>query len=71
MPVASAAASPPLDAPGVRDLSHGLTVAPHNSLSVCQPIACQPIAKSGRLVWPMGIAPAPRIRSTAGASIAG
>ena len=66
MPVASATASPPLDAPGVRDRSHGLTVAPHSSLSVCQPIA-----KSGRLVWPIGIAPAARIRSTTGASIAG
>jgi hypothetical protein len=66
MPVASAAASPPLDPPGVRDWFHGLTVAPHSSLSVCQPIA-----KSGRLVQPIGIAPAARIRSTAGASMAG
>ena len=37
MPVASAAASPPLEAPGVRDRSHGLTVAPYSSLSQTQP----------------------------------
>ncbi len=36
IPVARAAASPPLEAPGVRAASQGLTVGPHNSLSVCQ-----------------------------------
>jgi hypothetical protein len=63
IPVASAAASPPLDAPGVRDRSHGFTVAPHSSLSVCQRRV-----KLGQLVRPIGIAPAARIRSTTGAS---
>ncbi len=63
MPVARATASPPLEAPGVRDGSHGLTVAPHSSLSVCQRIA-----KLGRLVRPIGIAPAALRRSTTGAS---
>ena len=51
MPVASAAASPPLDAPAVRDRSHGFTVAPHSSLSVCQPIA-----KPGREAREIGVA---------------
>ena len=39
MPVAIAAASPALEAPGVRVRSHGLIVAPHSSLSVCQRIS--------------------------------
>ena len=66
MPVASAAASPPLDAPGVRDRSHGFTVAPQSSLSVCQRTV-----KLGQLVRPIGMAPAARIRSTMGASVRG
>ena len=66
MPVASAAASPPLEAPGVRDLSQGLMVAPHSSLT-----QCQRTAMVARLVWPIGIAPAARRRSTWGASPTG
>jgi hypothetical protein len=63
MPVAIAAASPALEAPGVRVRSHGLIVAPHSSLSQCQRIA--PV---GRFVRPMGIAPEALIRSTIEAS---
>ena len=63
MPVARAAASPPLEAPGVRDRSHGLTVAPRSSLS-----QTQPTPYVGRLVRPIGIAPAAFSRSTTGAS---
>ncbi len=66
IPVAIAAASPALDAPGVLVRSHGLTVAPHSSLSQCQRIA--PV---GRFVRPIAIAPAAFIRSTIGASRAG
>jgi len=66
MPVASAAASPPLEAPGVFDWSHGFTVSPHNSLS-----QCQRTAKLARFVRPIGIAPAAFSRSTWGASRAG
>ena len=66
MPVASAAASPPLEAPGVRERSHGLTVAHQSSLSVCQRTVIV-----GQLVRPIGIAPAWRIRSTPGASRSG
>ena len=66
MPVARAAPSPPLEPPGVRDASHGLRVAPCIALSVCQRRA-----KSGRLVRPIGIAPAARRCATAGASTAG
>ena len=53
IPVARAAASPPLEPPGVSDAFQGLSVAPCNSLSVCQRSAI-----SGRLVRPIGIAPA-------------
>ena len=63
MPVAIAAASPALEAPGVRDRSHGFTVAPHSSLS-----QCQRMAPLGRFVRPIGIAPAAFRRSTIGAS---
>jgi hypothetical protein len=66
MPAAMAAASPPLDAPGVRARSQGLRVAPNSPLSVCQRTA-----RPGQFVRPIGIAPAARIRSTAGASRAG
>src|SRR5512132_127182 len=66
IPVAIAAASPALDAPGVRVRSHGLTVALHSSLS-----QCQRSAPLGRFVRPIGIAPAAFIRSTIGASRAG
>jgi len=63
MPAARAAASPPLEAPRVRDRSHGLTVAPCTSLS-----QTQPAPYVGRLVRPTGIAPAAFSRSTTGAS---
>ncbi len=53
MPVAIAAASPPLDPPGVRDGSQGFIVAPCRSLSVCQR---KP--KSGMLVRATTMAPA-------------
>jgi hypothetical protein len=36
IPEASAAASPPLEPPGVRSAAHGLIVAPAIPLSVCQ-----------------------------------
>ena len=36
MPVASAAAEPPLEPPGVRSCAQGLRVAPRKLLSVCQ-----------------------------------
>ena len=64
IPVARAAASPPLDPPGVRCGFHGLRVRPcsHESVWTRRP-------KSGRLVRPTGIAPAARSRSTCGASI--
>ena len=66
IPVARAAASPPLEAPGVRRRSHGFTVAPHSSQS-----ECQRTAMVARLVRPIGIAPAARTRWTLGASRAG
>ena len=64
MPLAIAAASPPLDPPGVTRGSHGLTVAPCSCESVW---IRRP--KSGRFVRPRTTAPAPRSRSTAGASL--
>src|SRR3954470_15987546 len=52
-PAASAALAPPLDPPGVRSSDHGLRVTPNFGLSVRT--LC---ANSGRLVFPMQIAPA-------------
>ena len=66
IPVAIEAASPPLEPPGVRALFQGLNVLPLNGLSVSRRM---PI--SGRLVLPIGIAPAPSIRSTIGAFLGG
>ena len=66
IPVAIAAASPPLDPPGVNFLFQGLNVRPLNGLSVSRR---NPI--SGRLVLPIGIAPASSIRSTIGAFFGG
>ncbi len=63
MPVASAAASPPLEPPGVRPGSHGLRVGPLRLESVCMRMA-----KSGRFVRPRGMAPAAFMRCTPGAS---
>ena len=53
MPVASAAAEPPLDPPEVRSVFHGLRVAPKTALTVFGPKA-----NSGVLVLPITIAPA-------------
>lgn len=64
MPVATATASPPLLPPGVRLLSHGLTVSPNSSLRVCIPAGI----RVGMLLCPMGMAPAARSRATGGAS---
>ena len=61
-----AAASPPLEPPGVRDGSQGLRVAPLRSLSVWKRNP-----KSGRLVRPIGIAPAFLRWATTGASVSG
>jgi hypothetical protein len=66
MPVARAAASPPLDPPGVTVGSQGFLVAPRNALSLCQR---RP--KSGMLVRPMGMAPAVLIWAMWGASTGG
>src|SRR6266576_2723402 len=62
-PDAMAAASPPLDPPGVRERSQGLLVRPYRRLSVSQAIN-----NSGVFVTPRIIAPALRNRETKGAS---
>ena len=62
IPVASAAASPPLDPPAVREGFHGFLVRPWSVESVWMR---RPM--SGRFVRPIGIAPAASIRSTVGA----
>ena len=64
MPVANAAASPPLDPPAVLVPSNGLRVTPCSPDSVC---TRRPM--SGRFVRASGIAPAARRRSTTGASV--
>ena len=66
IPVASAAASPPLDPPGVRVGFHGFCVRPRSALSVSQR---RPT--SGALVRAIGMAPAARRFATAGASSGG
>ncbi len=58
-PAAVAEADPPLDPPGVREVSHGLRVMPHASVSVKPQMA-----SSGRFVLPRTIAPAARSRRT-------
>ncbi len=63
-PAAIAAASPPLEPPGVRARSHGLFVRPYNALSVSHAIR-----NSGTVVLPRTIAPADFSRDTNGASI--
>src|SRR5205807_10082276 len=62
-PRATAAAAPPLDAPGVRDGSHGFRVGPNRGLSVT---ALCP--NSEVLVLPTITAPATRSRPTTSAS---
>ena len=66
MPVASAAAEPPLEPPAVRSRFHGLRVAPKTALTVFGPNA-----NSGVFVLPMTMAPAARRRSTTSASSSG
>src|SRR6202162_4806398 len=63
IPAAIAAASPPLEPPGVRSRSHGLLVRRYRRLSVSHAIK-----SSGVLVTPRTIAPAFRRRATSGAS---
>ena len=63
MPRAAAAAAPPLEPPGVRAVSQGLTVVPVRGLSVTP---FQP--NSGVVVLPMSTAPASRRRATGGPS---
>ena len=66
MPLASAAAAPPLEPPQVRLGSQGLRVLPKTGLKVCEPAP-----NSGVFVLPMTTAPAPRMRSTIRASKSG
>src|SRR5262249_60968065 len=63
IPEAIAAASPPLEPPAVRDLSHGLLVRPYSRLSVSHAIS-----SSGQFVVPRMTAPAFRNRTTGVAS---
>jgi hypothetical protein len=65
MPAATAAPDPPLEPPGVREVSHGLREMPHASDSVAGQIA-----SSGMCVRPITIAPASRRRLTILASAA-
>ncbi len=66
MPVASAAAPPPVEPPEVSAAFHGLRVAPNTVFHVLAPAA-----NSGVLVLPMMTAPARRSRSTTTASASG
>lgn len=52
MPVASAAATPPLDPPALRVGSCGLRVGPNSGL-----VVCEPAANSGTLILPTRTAP--------------
>ena len=65
MPVARAAAAPPLEPPGVRSRCQGLNVRPRRSLSVCQRRL-----KAGVFVRPTMTAPARRQAATGGLSVA-
>ncbi len=65
-PAAVAAAAPPLEPPGVRDVSHGLRQTPLSSDSV---IAIVP--NSGVFVLPSTTKPAARMRRTTAASNCG
>ena len=66
IPVASAAAAPPLLPPHVFVMSYGLRVAPNSALKVCDPAP-----NSGTFVLPIVMAPAARSRSTISASASG
>ena len=63
-PAATAAASPPLDPPGVRVTSYGFEVRPKTSLTVSSPPP-----HGGQLVLPTTTAPADRSRATTTASL--
>ena len=65
-PAATAAALPPLEPPGVRSRSHGLRVAPYQSVSVKAIVI-----SSGTLVLPTMTAPSSRSRATISASSRG
>ena len=65
-PAATAAALPPLEPPGTRDVSSGLRVGPNAEFSVLEPIA-----NSSRFVLPTMMAPASRKRDTTVASYGG
>src|SRR6267143_2921364 len=66
IPVATAAAAPPLDPPALLGWSYGFTVVPYTLLYVCEPIP-----NAGTLVLPIGMTPACRNRSTSSVSSAG
>jgi hypothetical protein len=66
IPLATAAAAPPLEPPAVRERSNGLRVAPNTALKVCDPAP-----NSEVFVLPITIAPALRRRSTSSVSAAG
>ena len=66
IPAASAHAAPPLDPPALRVGSTGLRVVPKTVLNVWLPAA-----NSGTFVFPIGTAPARRIRSTTSSSWVG
>src|SRR5437870_10121506 len=66
IPVASAAAEPPLEPPAVSARFHGLRVAPKTAL-----VVLGPKANSGVFVLPRMMAPASRRRRTTSASASG
>src|SRR6185503_11266596 len=66
IPLASAAAPPPVDPPALFETSQGFLVRPNTSLNVLPPAA-----NSGQLVLPRITAPASRSRRTTIASSAG
>ena len=62
-PAATAAALPPLEPPGTRDVSSGLRVGPNAEFSVLEPMA-----NSSRFVLPTNTAPSSARRRTTVAS---
>ncbi len=66
IPVARAAAPPPVEPPALLEGSHGFRVLPNTSLNVLPPAA-----NSGQLVLPRITAPATRSRCTTSASSEG
>jgi hypothetical protein len=65
-PAATAAALPPLEPPGTRDVSHGLRTGPKAEFSFEDPIA-----NSSQFVFPASTAPPPDSRAQAVASYGG